>query len=290
MKRERDELSISLEGLRNHPLITESREYARRWERSRARSASVRGVMIKSGAAVAAACVLAYFVSTMLPSTLMPSAAREVATNIGDRRTITLSDHSRLVLDTSSRVRIAFTGADRDLELLEGQAHFEVAKDAHRPFRVRTRAAEIVAVGTTFDVATSPAQTTVTLIEGRINVRTISGTPQGERQVQILNPGQQLDISADGRLLGARAVKVESVTAWQRGTVVIDDMPVPEALAVMNRYSKQHIVVLGTSLQTRKVSGVFRSGDVETEAIVLERYFGLKEVSRSEQEIVLERE
>jgi ferric-dicitrate binding protein FerR (iron transport regulator) len=47
---------------------------------------------------------------------------------------------------------------------------------------------------------------------------------------------------------------------------------------------------LGTALQARKVSGVFRSGDVDTEAVVLEKYFGLKEVSRSERQIVLERE
>ncbi len=52
----------------------------------------------------------------------------------------------------------------------------------------------------------------------------------------------------------------------------------------------QRILVLDASLQARKVSGVFRSGDVATEAIVLERYFGLKEVSRSERAIVLERE
>jgi transmembrane sensor len=290
VKRERDELSTALEGLRDRPLVAESRDYARRWERSRARSASVRGVMLKSGGAIAVACLLAYMASTILPSGLIPPAVQVIATNVADRRTVTLSDNSRLVLDVSSQVRIAFTDTARDLELLEGQAHFEVAKDARRPFRVRTKAAEIVAVGTTFDVAALPVETTVTLIEGRVNVRAISGTPHADGGTQLLTPGQQLGISADGRLLSTRAVKVESVTAWQRGTVVIDDMPVQEALAVMNRYSKQHIVVLGTSVRTRKVSGVFRSGDVDTEAIVLEKYFGLKEVSRSEQEIVLERE
>jgi ferric-dicitrate binding protein FerR (iron transport regulator) len=61
------------------------------------------------------------------------------------------------------------------------------------------------------------------------------------------------------------------------------------ALAVMNRYSVTHIVVRGTSLQSRRVSGVFRVGDVETEAVVLERFFGLREAARSQREIVLER-
>jgi transmembrane sensor len=289
VKPERDELSIALEGLRDHPLVAESRDYARQWERSQAKSASLRAVMLGSAAAIAAACLLAYTAFTLVPRAAN-SSARQIATAIGERRAVLLSDNSRLVLDTSSRVRVAFTGVARDVELLDGQAHFEVTQDARRPFRVRTRAAEIVAVGTTFDVVALPGRTTVTLIEGRVNVRPIAHSAQLATRVLSLSPGQQLGISAEDGLLDTRSVKVESATAWQRGMIVIDDLPVPEALAIMNRYSSQQIVVLGTSLQTRKVSGVFRSGDVETEAIVLEKYFGLKEVARSEREIVLERD
>jgi transmembrane sensor len=288
VKPERDELSIALEGLRDRPLVAESRDYARLWEKSRARSASLRAVMLRSAGAIAAACLLAYGAFMILPRN--SAGGREIATGIGERRAILLSDHSRLLLDTRSRVRIAFTGIARDLDLLDGQAHFEVAPDARRPFRVRTRAAEIVAVGTTFDVVALPARTTVTLIEGRVNVRAIAHSAQLAPQVRSLSPGQQLGISADEGLLDTRSVQVASATAWQRGMIVIDDLPVPEALAMMNRYSRQQIVVLGPSLRLRKVSGVFRSGDVETEAIVLEKYFGLREVARSEREIVLERD
>jgi ferric-dicitrate binding protein FerR (iron transport regulator) len=65
-------------------------------------------------------------------------------------------------------------------------------------------------------------------------------------------------------------------------------MPVPDALAAMNRYSMTQIVIRASGLQSRRVSGVFRIGDVETEAIALQRYFNLREVARSPQEIVLE--
>jgi len=289
VKPEGDELSKALEGLRDHPLVKESREYAHRWERSRERTASLRVVMVASAGAIAA-CLLAYAAFMMLPPGISSPAAQVIVTPPNGTRTIALSDNSRLILDSSSRVRLAFTDRVRDIELLEGQAHFEVAHEANRPFRVRTRAAEIVAVGTTFDVAALAAQTTVTLIEGRVNVRAISAAPEAQQRVQSLSPGQQLGISADGRLLGTREVKVESVTAWQRGTIVIDDLPVAEAVSMLNRYSSQHIVVLDESVRARKISGMFRSGDVETEAIVLKTYFGLKEVSRSEREIVLERE
>ena len=286
----KDELSIALEALRDRPIVTESRDYALRWERDRVRAASVRRRVFRAAGGLAAACTMAVIAFLMLPGALLSTKKDLVQTAVGETRTLALQDGSRIVLDRSSKLRVAYTATGRDVELLDGQAHFEVAKDAHRPFRVHTKSVEVVAVGTTFDVAALPLRTTVTLIEGRVNVRTISATPQAAARVEALTPGQQLEIAADGHLLDHQAVNIDNVTAWQRGMVVIDDAPLPEALEVMNRYSPTHLVVLGgPALQSRRVSGVFRVGDVETEAIVLEKYFGLKEAGRSDWEIVLAR-
>lgn len=272
MKPKSDPLSIALEELRNRPIVTESRDYARRWERARAR-APIKALAI----AWVAACV----VFSLLPRSV-------IETGIGKTRVVTLDDGSRITLDTSSQVRVVFKDTSRDIELLQGQAHFEVAKDIHRPFRVRTKSAEVVAVGTVFDVAALSARTTVTLIEGRVNVRTLSGPPQVEPRVVALTPGQQLGIASDGQFLDKKTVKIASVTAWQRGTIVLDDIPLAEALATINRYSTRQIVIADPQLQSRSISGVFRIGDVETEALVLQRYFGLQEKSRSQDAIVLE--
>jgi transmembrane sensor len=280
---------MALEALRDRPIVTESRDYARRWARTRARAASLRSIVFGSAGAIAAACVTAYIVFGLPGVALHRVAKNVIETGIEETRAVALEDGSRIVLDRRSRLRVAFTAAARDVELLDGQAHFEVAKDTHRPFRVRTGSAEVVAVGTMFDVATVPARTTVTLIEGRVNVRTLSGTAQLEPKVEALVPGQQLGIASDGQFLDKRVVKIENVTAWQRGTIILDDMPLPEALAAMNRYSMTQIVIHGPALQSRRVSGVFRIGDVETEVIALERYFNLREASRSDAEIVLER-
>ena len=57
----------------------------------------------------------------------------------------------------------------------------------------------------------------------------------------------------------------------------------------MNRYSVTQIVISGPGLETQRVSGVFRVGDVETEALALQRYFNLHEISHSGREIVLQR-
>jgi transmembrane sensor len=147
-----------------------------------------------------------------------------------------------------------------------------------------------VAVGTAFDVAALPLRTTVTLIEGRVKVRAISGSSAAGPRVEMVTPGQQWGIDSAGQLLAEKEVKVANVTAWQRGNVVIDDAPLADAVAIMNRYSNTRIVVRDASVQARHVSGTFRIGDVETETVVLERYFGLKEISHSDDQIVLDRE
>lgn len=291
MRPEEDELSSALERLRDRPIVAESREYARRWERSKARVAHLRGIVFgRAGAVAVSACVLAYAAFTLRPMLLpAPSIGNVTETGVGETRVLALDDGSRVVLDTSSRLRVAYTSTARDVELLGGRAHFEVAKDAHRPFRVRTRSAEVVAVGTMFDVSALPTRTTVTLIEGRVNVRTISAVAKAEPGVEALTPGEQLGITGDGQLVDKTVVKIENVTAWQRGTIVLDDMVLPEALEALNRYSNTRIVILGESLRRQRISGVFRIGDVETEVSALERYFDLKEASRSTSEIVLER-
>jgi transmembrane sensor len=285
MKTPRDELSTALESLRDRPVVLESRDYARRWEKSRARAARWRGVVFGPVGVSAVALLIACAAWLELPPSASRPAQNIIATRVGETRTVTLSDGSRIVLDMGSRLSVAFTTAARDIDLLQGQAHFEVAQDVRRPFRVRTKSAEVVAVGTMFDVAALPARTTVTLIEGRVNVRAISGDPR----IEALTPGEQVGIDSEGQLLVRKEVKLDNVTAWQRGNLVIDDAPLPEALATMNRYSMTRIVVRGEALQSRRISGVFRIGDVETEVLVLQRYFGLRETARSTNEIVLER-
>jgi transmembrane sensor len=288
VRTQRDELSVALEGLRNRPVVTESRAYARRWERSSARAASLRRSVFGPAGALLVVGIVACFGYVELSAS--NSAKNVVATHVGETRAVALDDGTRIVLDTGSRAKVNFSATARDVELLEGQAHFEVAHDVHRPFRVHTNTVEVVAVGTAFDVAALPSRTTVTLIEGRVNVRAISSTAAGGSRVEMLTPGQQWGVDSAGQLLGEKEVKIANVTAWQRGNIVIDDAPLADALGIMNRYSNTHIVVRDPALQQRHVSGAFRIGDVATEAVVLERYFGLKEISHSKDEIVLERE
>lgn len=87
--------------------------------------------------------------------------------------------------------------------------------DPARPFPVRTRSVEVIAVGTRFDVANLASRTTVTMIEGHVTVRTISQGAALHPLVEAWVPGQQLRIDDKGQVLAKQAVKIDDVMAWR---------------------------------------------------------------------------
>jgi transmembrane sensor len=92
------------------------------------------------------------------------------STDTGERRSITLADGSTVDLNARSKLRVEFSKNERRVELLDGQALFQVAKDKNRPFIVASGEATVRAVGTQFDVYRKDSGTTVTVLEGRVAV------------------------------------------------------------------------------------------------------------------------
>jgi transmembrane sensor len=119
--------------------------------------------------ALAASIVMACVTASLL-ARLAVQWHSTYATDIGERRSITLEDGSTIDLNARSKVRIKFSKGERDVELLDGQALFGVTHDVSRPFVVRSGTAVVRAVGTQFDVYRKRSGTTVTVVEGRVAV------------------------------------------------------------------------------------------------------------------------
>ena len=99
------------------------------------------------------------------------TAVTRVTTGLGEQYSRVLPDHSVVELNTQSEIRVAFTASERRVELIRGEAFFDVAKDAARPFMVVTDLATAKAIGTRFSVYRSQTGTIVTVAEGRVLVR-----------------------------------------------------------------------------------------------------------------------
>ena len=121
------------------------------------------------------------------------------ATAIGQQLTITLAEGSVVVLNTNSQIKVDYDQQYRDIRLLQGEAHFTVARNSERPFRVYAGVGRVQAVGTAFSVYLKDNAVNVTVTEGRVILASLI-RPSTNRLKQPLAP------SGAEQLLGSKAI------------------------------------------------------------------------------------
>lgn len=178
------------------------------------------------------------------------------ATGVGEQRLVRLADGSRVHVNTDSRVRVDFDRGTRRLVLVRGEAFFDVAHDASRPFIVAAGEAEVRALGTRFGVRRSPEGVRVTLLEGVVRVAA------EDAAAWTLSPNQQLTVRPDGQGQVRRTDAALS-TSWTTGRLYFRSTPLAQAVAEVNRYGERKIELDAATFAARPVSGVFDIGDTE---------------------------
>jgi len=183
--------------------------------------------------------------------------AEDLVSAKGARLVTQLPDGTRLELDTDSAVDLAFTGRERRLRLVRGQAFMTVAADPRRPFALDVADQTIVDRGTAFAARLDPAGVRVTLVQGRVAVG-----PSGAPARYDLAPGQRLTLKP-GRPGVVEAVDTDQALAWRQGFIEFSDTPLGEAVAEMNRYGGPTLTVRDPHAAGLKISGRFKLGDAE---------------------------
>jgi transmembrane sensor len=233
-------------------------------------SRSVRRIHVSIALAATVLMVLA--VVAVLALYLYPDGVR---TGVGEQRTVTLEDGSRVYLNTATHIIVHYDSRSRRVELETGEALFDVAKAFDRPFIVTAGDREVLALGTSFVVRRDNQRLAVTLVEGKVRVN----------EKFTLTPGQRLTLTPGG---AARLdmPSIEKATAWRRGQVILDDTPLVSAVAEMNRYSPVKLVVEQPEAGNLLISGLFQAGDSASFARAVAATYGLTAVNRGN-EIVL---
>jgi transmembrane sensor len=181
-------------------------------------------------------------------------AVRPLTTAKGERRTFALADNSKVTLNTDSAVAVAFRpDGERRLELIRGQAYFEVAPDKARPFVVAYQGRTVTAIGTAFEVRAERAAMRVILVEGRVSVGRVDSPPV------VMRPGQQL--LAGPRGLTLSPADLGATDDWRRGVVTFRKTPLKAAAEEFNRYTGRQLLISDPRVGQLTVSGVFRTDD-----------------------------
>jgi len=266
--------------LREQALARARRANRRRWYSPW--TASQRSGSLAAG--IAGVALVACVIWQLSPYGYRPGVYQ---TGIGEQRTIELSDHSRIALDSSTRIRVTLTADARTVEITQGQAQFVVAHEVARPFKVIAGSHTIVDVGTVFTVDYEAHYVHVAMMEGRVAVLTqepqassgntgaqlrTAATTRATSDTIELSAGEELQFSPDGRATVTSKADLEAATAWREGKVIFHAERLGEAVRRLNRYSRVQLRIEGAALSDLRVSGVFEAGDNRGFAVAVAAY------------------
>jgi len=250
-----------------------------RWARIAAALGEIRSVRLQT-AAVAMAALAAVCASLLLMRNLTPvapvanpaaPAALHFETRHGEQQSYRLADNSVLHLNTDSAVTVRFNNAERIVLLTSGEADFEVTHEAQRPFRVLAGLAEIVDVGTRFDVRLKQDATMVTVVEGQVAVGRSASRPDSDvdsvrhqsRQFVSLRANQQINVTANEWPASPVTVDAQRATSWLHRKIAFESEPLEHVAAELNRYAPKPIEITTPALRNLEISGVFATDDSE---------------------------
>lgn len=211
-------------------------------------------------------------------------------TRIGEFRTITLSDSSRVTLNTNSKIAVAFDGQSdiRRIHLLQGEAYFELAKDPLRPFIVDVNKREVRAVGTAFNIRLDSGYIEVLVKEGIVEFADVPRAAKMNSLPERLTAGQVLEIENGAKersVLLSERVKMK--LSWQTGRVIFQGDKLKDVISEVSRYTNTRFVFSDDKAESISVGGSFRIGNVEALLDSIKEGFDVNIEKRSDGAVVL---
>lgn len=231
--------------------------------------------------AMAAGFLLVLGLSSFVLTQWLGNGPQQYVTMIGGHQTVPLKDGSHVELNTDTHLRASVDEKARVVWLDKGEAYFEVAHDAKRPFVVYAGDRRVVVLGTHFLVRRDHDRIEVMVAEGRVRVEAVdAGKPV---KSAVITPGNMV-VSESGSMLVAMASpeKVESELAWRRGYLVFDRTSLSNVAEQFNRYNEKKIVINDATISDTRISGSFEADNVDAFGRLLQRAYGLSVIDDKE--------
>lgn len=208
-------------------------------------------------------------------------------TRVGEQNSITLVDGSVIQLNTDSHIQVNYVDNQRNVVLMAGEAHFEVAKNSSRPFIVQAGDGMVRAVGTAFTIRLHPEALKVTVTEGKValasNNQTAPLVLTEDRgyleQGQAVEFMPQVDTGLGNQIIKLEKADIEQQLAWHKGLLLFAGEPLSEVIDEVNRYTQLEIKIIDQSIANISIGGQFKVGETEAMLKVLQTSFGI-DVSR----------
>lgn len=184
----------------------------------------------------------------------------------GERSTVDLADGSRVILDGNSALAVDFEGPDRRVQLLAGQAYFEVAPDASKPFHVKAGDVDVMVTGTAFNVDLEEKLIDVAVSHGSVRV---SDKTSGQPLSQPLTAGQRLTYDRDLHHARLQSQPVSQISPWRNGQLIANNARLGEVVEQMRRYLPGIVILRDDELANKRVTGVYDIDQPEAALVAL---------------------
>jgi transmembrane sensor len=230
-------------------------------------------------AAAAVAALALITVSAAVPFKPQPRAGRPASvyeTARGEQSVVTLPDGSTVELSGGTRVLARLDDDRRDLTLERGEAAFLVKHDPARPFTIEVGDRQVRDLGTQFDVRRGPAQVSVAVRQGLVQV---GPAPGGSGDTVSLGAGRRLT-HRDGQAASTvETIAADEAFAWTSGRLIYRDRPLGEVVEDLNRYLPRTVRIADQQTADLRFTGVLKVG---AEAPTLARLAVLLPVSATQ--------
>ena len=155
---------------------------------------------------------LAASILVALALTQSGSSTQTYQTGPREMRTLALADGSKIQLNGGSDIRVHLGSRLRSVVLVSGEASFDVAHNANRPFVVSVGDREVEVVGTEFNILRHDSDLQVTVRRGIVAV----GPKAGKVEARLV-AGQQLDHRDGAPGIQVRTVDPNDALSWRSG-------------------------------------------------------------------------
>jgi transmembrane sensor len=187
-------------------------------------------------------------------------------TGTGETSTVKFSEGSVAYLNTRTHLRWLGTDDDRRVELLSGEALFDVVHDETRPFSVMLDGSEIRVLGTRFNVYRKDSgDVVVTVLEGTVEVRGFGQGAARPEWVRRVTANQQIEYRSIGLVNEPHETEALLAVTWRSGVLQLPEegAELTTVLDELNRYTEKRIFIRDPRVAGIKVGGAFSTRNVK---------------------------
>lgn len=208
-------------------------------------------------------------------------------TAIGEKKEIVLSDGSTVNLNNQTHIRVSISDSERHVDLLQGEALFQVTVNPKKPFDIDTGDGVVRVLGTRFSVNRYDESTLVTVVEGRV---ALGQKPLTKDDVfialQVLTDSQQQSMSGAFAGKQPEIVNPQNELAWEENRLIYKGAELRKVIRDLERIYPIKIQLKDSALGSRKMTAVLNIASLDQVIAVIESSLSLH-AERSATEIIL---